>query len=277
MTVFKSEIMNLNIKEAVGYLTFKKLEEYSFLKHAFSTRLGGVSEGYFRYMNLIYKDEDKKENVQENRKIFCKAAGIDINTLVKPGLTHSKNVGVAKAENIGSGINDVPPDFKETDGLITNEPRVTLVTSHADCTSIFVLDPNKKAIGLAHAGWRGTVNGIAKEVISKMANEFKCLPSDLICAIGPSICANCYVVKEDVVKEFQKVNFLDINKVILKLNGEFHIDLYEANKQVLLESGVKEENIVISDICTMCNSDLLFSHRATKGKRGGMLAMMSLN
>lgn len=275
MSIFHSEVMNLNIVSAVAYLTFKKFEKYDFLNHAFSTRLGGVSVGHFRSMNLSFKTEDRKENIQENQKLFCEAAGFNENSLVKPIMIHGNKIGVAKAVNRGSGDKKLS-DFPDTDGLITNEPGVTIVTSHADCPSIFMLDPRKRAIGLVHAGWRGTVRKIAQKAVNMLSNEFGCDPEEIMCCIGPSICSDCFVVKKDVVEEFWKLDFSDIGKVVLNKKGNFHINLYEANKQILLKSGIKEENIIISDVCTMCNKGLLFSHRASGEKRGGMLAMMSL-
>ncbi len=276
MVIFNSRVMNLNISSAVAYLTFKKFEEYTFLKHAFSTRLGGVSKGPFCSMNLSNKTSDTKENIQENQRLFCKATGFSENTLVKPIMVHGKKIGVAKSENVGSG-NERPSDFPDTDGLITNISGVTLVTSHADCPSIFILDPIKRAIGLVHAGWKGTVQEIAKEAVNMLNSEFGSDPKEMICCIGPSICKNCFTVQNDVVEKFHAGDFIDINNIIFKQNGESHIDLYEANRQVLIKSGINETNIIISDICTMCNKDLLFSHRAAKGgDRGGMLAMMSL-
>ena len=276
MIIFNSETMNLNISSAVAYLTFKEMAKYDFLNHAFSTRLGGVSKGPFCSMNLSHKTADSKENVQENQKLFCEATGFNEDTLVKPIMSHGNVIGVAKKENIGSGEKR-PSDFPNTDGLITNTPGVTLVTSHADCPVIFILAPKKRAIGLVHAGWRGTVKEIPKEAVNMLISEFGSDPTEIVCCIGPSICKDCFAVKNDVAEKFRDVGFININRIVFEKNGVFNIDLNEANKQTLIKSGVKEENIIISDICTKCNKDMLFSHRAVQGgDRGGMLAMMSL-
>ena len=275
MSVFRSEIMNLNISSAVAYLTFRELEKYEFINHAFSTRLGGVSDGKFRSMNLLFNKGDRQENVEKNYKLFCSAANFRLSSLVKPKLAHGKNIGVAKKQNMGSGILR-PSDFLDTDGLITNEPGVTIVTSHADCPSIFILDPGERAIGLLHAGWKGTVNKIAYEGVKKLETEFGCKAKNLICCIGPSIGKCCFQVKEDVINKVKEIDFIDIKNVIIENDREYLMDLYELNRQILINSGVKKENIIISDLCTMCNKDLFFSHRATNGERGGMLAMMTI-
>lgn len=272
---FYSEVMDLNINLAVAYLTFKELEKHTFVNHAFSTRLGGVSRDSFKSMNLSFKRGDEEKCVRENYKLFCDASGFDINSLVIPNLTHGSIVEKASKSNRGSGIFRTT-DFIDADGLVTDQTGVTLVTSHADCPSIFVIDPNKKAIGLAHAGWRGTSKEISKKIINKMKDEFGSVSNDIVCCIGPSIAKCCFEVNENAISEFKKINFIEIDNIIIKRKNKLYIDLFQANKQILMNSGVKENNIILSDICTMCNKDLMFSHRASKGKSGTMLAMISI-
>lgn len=275
MSIFKSDVMNLNVNSAVAYLTFKKLDEYGFIRHAFSTRLGGVSTGKFRSMNLSINRGDKVENVQENYRLFCRAAGFDLNSLVIPKFVHGNNIGVAGQENKGSGGFNLS-NFPDTDGLITNQPGITLVTSHADCPVVFILDPGKRAIGLLHAGWRGTVKKICERCVEKMTAEFGCDPGDLICCIGPAIGKCCFEVGDEVLKGIEEVGFIDLKDVVTERKNKYYIDLCGVNSKILVNCGVKRENIVLSDVCTMCNRELLFSHRATKGERGGMLAMMEI-
>lgn len=275
MSIFHSDVMNLNVNSAVAYLTFKKLDEYVFLNHAFSTRLGGVSKGKFKSMNLVLKRGDEEESVKENYKLFCLATNFSLDSLVVPNLTHSKNIGVAKRENMGSGGLSLS-NFPNTDGLITNQPGVTIATSHADCPAIFILDPVKRAIGLLHAGWRGTVQEIAREGIEKMHDEFGCISQNLICCISPAINKCCFQVGEEVINRVKEMGHISLNDVIFERENKYYVDLYEINRQILINSGVKKENIILSDLCTMCNKDLFFSHRATQGERGGMLAMMGL-
>lgn len=152
-----------------------------------------------------------------------------------------------------------------------------MVTYYADCTPLFFVDTNKKAIGLAHAGWRGTVGRIGEKVVQKMTELYGTNPSDLKCAIGPAISVCCYEVDKPCADHFlalKNVNPSDF--VHPKENGKYMVDLLETNRQILTAAGVKSENITVSDVCTNCNSDLLWSHRATKGHRGTMCAFMCI-
>lgn len=272
---YKSESMNLVIRDATAYLTFKRLQEYQFVTHAFSTRLGGVSEEPFKSMNLSYKRGDLQENVNKNYEIFCNAVGVDTDSLVVPSLVHGDSVGVVKRENRGSGIRR-KSDFADTDALITNQAGVTVVTSHADCVPIFMLDPNKRAVGTVHAGWRGTVKKIALKTVEKFKSEFGSNAKDIICCLGPAINRCCFEVDSEVARQFQTCNFADATKIIFSEGGKVFVDLLEANKQTLMEVGVLERNIVLSDICTSCNKDMLFSHRVMGEKRGAMLALIGI-
>ena len=272
---FNSEFMILH-QEEVPYLTYKKLDEIPCVRHAFSTRLGGVSEGEFTSMNLSFGRGDSDENVHENYRRICKSAGFEYESLVASKHIHETVVRKVSKENSGVGIYK-PVDIPSVDALVTNDPQVTLVTYYADCTPVFFVDPEKRAIGLAHAGWRGTVGEISKKVVAKMSVEFSTNPEDLICAIGPVIGKCCYEVSKDCAEKFAKLFTWDSPVITRTENSDkFMIDLSLANKLILMGAGVKEENIVISDLCTKCNSDLLWSHRATSGKRGTMSAFMQL-
>ncbi len=262
--------------DKVPYLTYNRLSEIPFILHAFSTRLGGVSEGDFDSMNLCFGRGDSDQNVTDNYRRFCQSVGFDYNTLTASIQIHEANVRRVTAQNKGVGIYK-PQDETSVDALITNDKGVTLVTYYADCTPIFFVDTGNKAIGLAHAGWRGTVLDISGNVVRSMNKEFDTDPKDLICAVGPVIGKCCYEVSEECKLEFSKL-FCEESGVITpaEVDGKYMIDLALANKLLLMRSGVKEENIVLSDICTRCNNDLLWSHRATGGKRGGMCAMMTI-
>lgn len=274
--VFKSNTMNLNIKSAVGFLTFKKLEEYKFIRHAFSTRLGGISKNEYKSMNLRINCSDPYENVIENYKLLCNATNIDFNSLTFTAQTHTNNVRLITSKDIGAGIHK-PQDMNNIDALATNEKGITLVTFHADCIPIFIVDPINKAIGLAHSGWRGTASKITENLLNVMQTYYSSLPTNLICCIGPGIEKSCFEVDDSVIEEFKKSNISYQGKYIQeKLNGKFLLDLLGLNKQILLDSGIDSDNIVMSDICTKCSNDLLFSHRQTGDKRGTMSAMIQL-
>ena len=173
-------------------------------------------------------------------------------------------------------------DFHDIDGMITDEPGVVLATFYADCVPLYFVDPVHRAIGLSHSGWRGTVNRMGKATIEAMQKEYGTNPKDLLCAIGPSICQDCYEVSKDVAEEFSKA-FSGKEEEILKQKDnmkmcepKYQLDLWRANVIILTEAGVPEENIAVTNICTCCNPKLLFSHRASQGKRGNLAAFMCL-
>ncbi len=273
---FQSQTMQLHNADSVPYLTYHSLSELKFIRHAFSTRLGGVSEGEFTSMNLAFNRGDDPARVTENYKRLCESAGFDFESLTASAQDHHTFVRAVTRENRGTGIYK-PRDLESVDGLITNEKGVTLVTYYADCTPLFFVDTRNKAIGLAHAGWRGTVGRIGEKVIQKMGECYGTKPENIVAAVGPAISACCYEVDEPCAAHFLALTDLDTDKFVFpKEGGKYMLDLLETNRQILVAAGAKEENITLSDLCTNCNSDLLWSHRATKGKRGTMSALMCL-
>ena len=273
---FQSKTMSLNNAHTVPYLTYNSLSEINFINHAFSTRLGGVSEGEFTSMNMAFNRGDNPESVTENYKRICKSAGFDFDSLTASAQDHNTFVRAVTSENKGVGIYK-PRDLHSVDALITNEKGVTLVTYYADCTPLFFVDTKQKAIGLAHAGWRGTVGRIGEKVVNKMTELYGTNPADIVAAIGPAISVCCYEVDKPCADNFYALSDIDSSRFVFpKDNGKYMIDLLETNRQILVAAGVKNENITVSDVCTNCNSELLWSHRATKGKRGTMSAFMCI-
>lgn len=273
---FKSDVMTLNNIDSVPFLTYNSLSEINFINHAFTTRLGGVSEGEFTSMNMAFNRGDKIENVTENYKRFCQSAGFEYESLVASAQDHNTFVRAVTSADKGVGIYK-PRDIQSVDALITNEKGVTLVTYYADCTPLFFVDTKSKAIGLAHAGWRGTVGRIGEKVVQKMTELYGTNPADIKAAIGPAISVCCYEVDKPCADNFMAMADLDTSRFVFpKENGKYMIDLLETNRQILVSAGVKAENITVSDLCTNCNSELLWSHRATKGHRGTMSAFMCI-
>ncbi len=272
---FKSKTMTLNNADTVPFLTYNSLSELKFIRHAFSTRLGGVSGGEFTSMNTAFNRGDNPGSVTENYKRFCRSAGFDFETLVASAQDHHTYVRAVTSADKGIGICK-PRDMESVDALITNENGVTLVTYYADCTPLFFADSKTHAVGLAHGGWRGTVGEIGKKVIQKMTELYGTDPKDIYAAVGPAISVCCYEVDEPCAARFLALEGLDSSKFVFpKGGGKFMVDLLETNRQILVSAGVPEENISVSDVCTCCNSDLLWSHRATKGRRGTMSAFMT--
>ena len=171
-----------------------------------------------------------------------------------------------------------PLDYDQVDGLVTNIPGLCLATFYADCVPLFFVDPVQKAIGLSHSGWRGTVGKIGKITVETMRKEYGTDPADVLAAVGPSICQKCYEVSEDVIEQF-RINYEQKYWEELfykKENGKFHLNLWKANEIVFGEAGIKAEHIAVTNVCTCCNPDVLFSHRASHGKRGNLGAFMAI-
>lgn len=260
----------------VPLLHFPLLEKTGIVKEGFTTRLGGVSEGIFSTMNLSFTRGDEEEAVRENYRRLASALGVDYDKFVFTDQTHTTNVRKVTAEDAGNGLTR-EREFHDTDGLITDVPGLVLSTFYADCVPLYFVDPVHCAIGLSHSGWRGTVNRMGKTTIEAMRREYGSRPEELRCAIGPSICQDCYEVSGDVAMEFEQAFAGHEREILLaKENGKYQLNLWKANEIVLLDAGVLPEHIEITDICTCCNPDLLFSHRASHGKRGNLGAFLCL-
>lgn len=267
---------HLKEKEGVYYITFRNLEEAG-VCHAFSTRLGGVSKEHLATMNLSFHRQDDPVAVMENHKRFARAVGYDETKLVFSDQVHTTNIHKVTSADCGKGITR-ESDLIGIDGLVTNEPGIPLITFYADCVPLYFYDPVRRVAALAHSGWRGTVARIGKVMVEYMRQEYGTEAKDVLCAIGPSICQSCYEISGDVAAEFQK-EFTKEQYADFMLNvgnGKYHLDLWKANRYILLEAGIAKEHLEITDICTCCNSGFLFSHRASHGMRGNLGAVIML-
>lgn len=275
--MLKSEVFNIKEDKALKYITIPSFEKTGLVNHCFSTRLGGVSEEIFNSMNLGFNRGDSDENVRENFRILCDAVDIDHRDLVFSNQVHEDIIKVVSSEDKGKGIYR-ESDIVGVDALITNESKVPLVTFYADCVPIFLFDPVEKVIALSHAGWRGTVKKIGSKTVQKMMKDFGCRQENILAAIAPSIGQCCFEVDQPVVDEFKKIfNDEEQKKIIIeKSNGKYMIDLWTTNGLILQGAGIRKENITITDICTKCNKEVLFSHRGSNGKRGSLAAIMEL-
>ena len=269
--------MNVKNNKDVTFLTYPAYEEMNWLVHGFSTRFGGVSRGIYSSMNLSFTRGDEESCVKENYRRISDAMGFDMNSIVTSDQTHTNNVRKVTEKDRGKGI-VIPRDYTDTDGMITNVPGLVLATFYADCVPLYFADPANHAIGLSHSGWRGTVQKIGAVTIEKMSEEYGSNPKDLKVAIGPSICQECYEVSEDVIEEFEKVFDKKYRNRLFyrKENGKYQLNLWMANKIIFLEAGIPEENISMPNLCTCCNPEFLFSHRASHGKRGNLGAFLGI-
>lgn len=265
-------------KNGVKYLSFPSLEKTGVVRQCFSTRAGGVSEGIFATMNLSFTRGDDREHVLENYRRIAGVLDCGLEDFVCTDQTHTTNVRVVGREDGGKGVVR-EKGYTDVDGLITNEPGIVLATFYADCVPLYFVDPVKRAIGLSHSGWRGTVNRMGAETIEMMKKNYGTNPKDLVTAIGPSICMSCYEVGSEVAEEFLKAFPKEQEqREILKPkeNGKYLLDLWKANYFVMREAGVPEGNISVTDICTCCNGEELFSHRKSQGKRGNLGAFLGI-
>ncbi len=263
--------------DGVWYLTYPLLENTNMVKHGFSTRIGGVSQGVCSTMNLSFTRGDDENAVRENYRRMAKALRVEEDSFVFSQQTHATNVRKVTLDDKGKGLCK-PLDYQDVDGLITNVPGITLTTFYADCVPLFFVDPVRRAIGLSHSGWRGTVGKMGMVTLRAMQEEYGTNPNDVIAAIGPSICQDCYEVSEDVICEFQGAfdkKYWD-ELYYQKENGKYQLNLWKANEIVLTEAGILKENMAVTNLCTCCNADVLFSHRASQGKRGNLAAFLAL-
>jgi len=273
------ELFNENIEEnIVPIFKFPMIENEcrEVVNHCFSTRFGGVSKGIFESMNLSFSRGDCEEAVKENFRRIALCLDGEPKDMVSSNQTHTTNVIEVTKAHAGNGITRAN-EFMDVDGMVTNVPGLILSTFYADCVPLYFIDRENKAIGLSHSGWRGTVGRIGKETINLMQKLYGTKPENLICAIGPSICQDCYEVSKDVADEFAKEFSKYVTEILVdKGNDKFLLNLWKVNEIILLEAGVLKENIAITNVCTCCNNKLLFSHRATNGERGNLGAFLVL-
>lgn len=282
------EVCMIEEQNGVSYMTLKGLRDIPWIRHMFTTRMGGVSQGDCESMNLNFAREESRENVLENYRRIGKILGVETDHFILSDQTHTTNVRRMTKEDAGKGVVR-ERDYSDVDGMITNDPGIVLTTIYADCVPLYFVDTVHKAVGVSHSGWKGTVNRMGKATIQAMETEFGTQAKDLITAIGPSICMDCYEVSKDVAEQFVREQLAE-GIVFPKKNGQillyqedssmtaekYQLNLWEANRRILLEAGVEEKNIHVTDICTCCNPDKLFSHRASHGKRGNLAAMIEI-
>lgn len=269
--------MNVRKNKGVTYLTWPEFEKIPGFVHGFSTRLGGVSEGIYSSMNLSFTRGDKEEAVRENYNRISAALGFSPEDIVTSDQTHTANVRVITAEDRGNGITK-PRPYTDVDGMITNVPGLVLATFYADCVPLYFADPVHKTVGLSHSGWRGTAAGIGAVTVKELQKHYGTRPEEIYAAVGPSICQDCYEVSEDVILEFQKTFSRELWKDIFyrKETGKYQLNLWEANRQILLGAGILPEHISMPNLCTCCNPEFLYSHRASQGKRGNLGAFLGI-
>ena len=262
-------------KGGVGFFRAASLAAMPGITHGFTARKGGVSAPPYDTLNLAFgKTEplDPPENVRRNFEIFCAAAELPYDSLCIINFEHGTNVVAVSGADCGRGFAREP--LPPCDGLVTNDPNVTLITSHADCGAFFLYDPVHHAVGAGHAGWKGMLGRIGRNLIETMRREYGSAPEDLIASNGPCICQNCYEVDEALAAQFEAE--FGLNCSVPGKPGKRQLDLEIPAAVQLLEAGVRPENITLMHACTFEMPDLLFSHRRARGKTGDMAGFIKL-
>ncbi|MFR7852639.1 MAG: peptidoglycan editing factor PgeF [Christensenellales bacterium] len=260
--------------KGTGLYCAEALDKAGGVSHGFSTREGGIIvDPPKASLNLSWTRCGSPEEVIANFKIFAEGAGIDYDDMAVVNHEHGANVLRIAHEHRGRGFykDPLPP----CDGIITDDPTVTLVPSHADCGAYFFYDPVHRAIGMAHAGWKGTLLRIGAEMARRMAEEFDTDPSDIIAATGPCICRDCFEVDADLGEKFQsEFGYPGISRP--GRPGKAYVDLELAAAVQFVEAGIRPESITLMNACTYENRQHFFSHRRDKGITGSMAAYIKL-
>jgi YfiH family protein len=241
---------------SLALFTFDNLSRIPGVVHGITSRAGGVSEGRCASLNVSYSVGDARENVDENLRRVATALDASRDSLFAAYQVHGRAVTV------------VEPDTEprpRCDVLVTKSPDKTLMLRFADCTPVLLADPKRQAVAAVHAGWRGSAVRAAGAAVEALREVFGSRSSDIVAGIGPAIGPCCYTVGQDVCEAFS-------DRPQLFSDGK--LDLWEANRQALIEAGVAAENIEVAGVCTRCESDRFFSHRANAGQPAGRFAAL---
>jgi YfiH family protein len=250
------------------------LERTGLVMHGFSTRRGGVSDSPCDTLNPAFHVDDDPNCVLENRRRLMLASGLNPTSMTCAEQVHGSSIAVITADDAGHGAMRFEDSAPGVDALITSVPGPVISLFFADCVPVFILDPIEKAIGLAHAGWKGTALSIASETMLAMQREFGSNPSDCLAAVGPAIGRCCYDVSMDVAEKV--VSAAGDDRVLARASQDhMRLDLKLANWFILRRAGIPEKNIALSNLCTACDADDFFSYRRD-GATGRMCAFMAL-
>ncbi len=294
-------VTNRVAKSKLQLLHSKKLGELGWLAHAFSTRLGGVSRVYGgNALNLGFTKHDSRAAVEQNRELFLKELGVANGRKSWP-LVLLRQIHSDLIRRVdGTRVDEMTKQTLAGDGMVTDTPGLALAVQAADCLPIILADRKRRAVGVFHAGWRGTVKRIVEKGVGEMRKHFKSDPRSLVAAIGPGVHGCCYEVGEEVRTKFE-TQFAYANTLFREvkesdpvrekypmlfltarapghgeLPAKLFLDLVEANRRQLLDAGVLRKNIDTAAPCTGCHPELLFSFRAEKGVTGRMMAAVGI-
>ncbi|MBN8250166.1 peptidoglycan editing factor PgeF [Priestia flexa] len=249
------------------------MDENSQLLSGFTTKNGGISEPPFTSFNLGLHVHDNKEHVILNRELLANHLNMPLSNWVCAEQVHNSVVQKVTRKQSGKGMHAYEDGIAQTDGIYTNESNVLLALCYADCVPLYFYAPNHHMVGLAHAGWQGTVKDIAGEMIRKWVQEEQIPVEDIYAAVGPAIESCCYIVDDRVISAVNEVASSADVYVQISPN-QYRLDLKKLNVYLMKKAGVNEANITVSSHCTSCEDDLFFSHRRDQGKTGRMFSFI---
>ena len=258
-------------KDGLQTLKCRAFDAVHGLRHDFSTRHGGVSTGDYASLSFSYQKEPEAV-VDENFRRFCVANVMPFESLVLTHQTHTANVAAVGEEYKNQGRER---SLRDTDGIVTDQPGLGLICFTADCVPILLADPKARVVAAVHAGWRGTVQSIAAEAVQKMVS-LGADPRHILAAIGPSIGPCHFEVGPEVQEEFNRRFGAALPYRASACEGHSMVDLWEANRLVLLEAGLEKARIFTAKVCTFCNNSDYYSHRYTNGRRGSLIAAIAM-
>lgn len=243
----------------------------------FTTNRNGAKAGPIKGLNIAYHVGDDPSTVQNNRHFVANKMGIPLNQWVFAQQLHTTHIHKVTAKDLGAGTSDFDSGIPATDGLYTTDSNVVLATFYADCTPLYFYAPHHHLIGVAHAGWKGTVGGIMHSMLQTLKNKEGINPDEILVAIGPAIGRDAYRVDDKVITEVLKSPVANPSTTFVNLGGgQYKFDAKNLNYLQALHEGVPEKNIICSAYCTYSDFDLFFSHRR-ESKAGRMMSFMCLN
>ena len=271
-----SHTLTLREKNGVPFYTFPAFDALPYIRHGISTRLGGVSQGIWTSMNLGFSRGDDPDAVRENYRRICRAMGIAAEDVVQSDQQHHTHLYEAGPDDRGRGVLREKV-ICDVDGLLTDHPRVALCTLYADCVPLLFVDPVRKVVAASHSGWKGTAARIGAVTVERMTQSYGCRREDILAGIGPSIGPCCFEVDNPVYEVFAAMpDIFGPGCWESFPEGKYHLNLWEINRRILIEAGIREEHITVTDLCTRCRPDIFWSHRAEGNARGSLAAFIEL-
>lgn len=244
-----------------------------FVRHGITGRVTGLGRADG---NISYTEPRDRDDAWEMRQRWCEKMDIDPTTLVTAHQVHGNTVGIVPRSKAGTGSFPGSGLFGKFDSLVTNEPNVAVMMTHADCLAVILCDPQTKAVGVVHAGWRGTVNNVTGETVRTMVEQFGSGPEEILAFIGPAICVDCYAVGDEVVDGWREAMPADGERALHYRETQWHFDLATANYLQLRAVGIRGDAIEQSGICTRCNGDNWFSHRGQGPTTGRFASIITI-